>query len=284
MLIFFDPKHILRGLETVNMVAKISPRILGLCASASFMAACATDYVPPPKHLTPPPLWAGSAEPDSIRRELDFHPGIKRSGDWLQKTSATLYREGRIVDEIRYKSPFGKEIIIPANTPVHAQQLSVSRTTSYNYMPVRTDNLNALNNPIEWCYSIPADTACIFWEGETRARYIGMVALSQRNLIGFSAAGMIGPMPNIVEGDADFGGPLVAFQRIVDINDEGFSIMSTIKDGRQEEKEVKKKSVILWQGRNQVELDFMYIKPVKNAEGKIDSVEVSVRSAADKLP
>jgi hypothetical protein len=254
------------------------------CFSAALLVSCATNYIPPADDLKPPPLWAGTVELVPASEAIEFRSGVRRNGDWFQKVATKMSREGRIVDEIRYKSPFGKEIIIPANTPVHAMQMSVTQTISYNYVRQSSTNLNANNNPIEWCYSILADTACIFWEGETRARYVTMVPISQRRLIGFSPTGMIGPMPNIVEGNGDFGGPILATQKLADISDTGFSIVSTLKDGREEEKSLGQKRVISWAGSDRVTLELYTFKAVKNAQGKIDAVEISIIGQPMRTP
>jgi hypothetical protein len=263
-----------------NSVCKTS----GFFFVVSLLASCATPYSPPADDLKPPPLWAGTVELVPTGEATEFRSGVWRNGDWFSRVSTKVSRQGRIVDEIRYKNPFGKEIIVPANTPVHAMQMSVTQTTSYNYVRQSSVDLNANNNPIEWCYSIPADTACIFWEGEARARYITMMPISQRQLIGSSPTGMIGPMPNIVEGEADFGGPIVAIQKLADISDTGFTIATSYKDGREDERSLSRNRVVSWSGRNQVALEIFAFKAIKNAEGKIDAVEVSLIGQPSKTP
>jgi hypothetical protein len=266
------------------MLRSAAVKLFAILVLGSTLAACATNYTPPADDVRPPPLWSGDVEIVPSATPVEFRLGVLRNGDWFRKVPTQISRQGRIVDEIRYKDPFGKEVVIPANTPVHAKQMSVTQTTSYNYVRQSSVNLNGNNNPLEWCYSIPAESACIFWEGETRARYISMGKLSQRQLVGFSPTGMIGPMPNIVEGDADFGGPIVLSQKLANITDVGFSIQATIKDGREEEKSIGQDRVVTWAGRNEVTLEALTFKAVRDGDGKINAVEIVEAAPKDKLP
>jgi hypothetical protein len=68
-------------------------------------------------------------------------------------------------------------------------------------------DMNAYNNPIEWC--VPrfdkGDAVCIFWEGSDRARYIDTSGGTPLNASPTSPSGMVGPMPQVQEQAVDFG-------------------------------------------------------------------------------
>jgi hypothetical protein len=223
-------------------IMKASPFIVATLA----LSACATPYVPPAADMKPPPLWAGTVEIVPVDGPPTGLVGVKKLGDAVFQQKLDVSRQGKITEEIRYKDPFGKDIIVPKGTPVHAQQMSVTRTTSYNYVPTSRVDLNADNNPIEWCFKIPTETACIFWEGETRARYVGMIELSQRRFLGFQPSGMVGPMPKIVEGPNAFGGPML------------------------------QTAVIPWKEPEGVILGGLVFRPQRNPAGVVDAVEVAL--------
>ena len=270
-------------LETYEMAKNITHRLLALFAGSWLLASCAGGYSPPPPEMKIPPLWAGEAELDPPRREIEYHTGLKRGGDLLVKTRDMKFREGRIVDEIKYKNANGKDVIIPANTPVYAKQLSVSITYTTNALS-RTVNLNEVTNPIEWCYSTEQENFCIFFERDSQARYVKLnlvpfVNSPRRNgsaIIGMDE-GRVAPLPNIIEGDEDFGGAVFEFEKIVDINDEGFSIISTLKDGLLKEIETGRTRYI-WRGYSKLAVNPWIFEAVKNAEGKIDSVEATIET------
>lgn len=116
----------------------------------------------------------------------------------------THTRTARILNEIRYTSPFGAEIIIEAGSPARAEQLTLMMSSNYAPTPRYA---NGANDPIEWC-TIPTDgqPVCIFWEGEEKARYISTYASAALHVVTPSgASGMVGPMPQIEEQDVDFG-------------------------------------------------------------------------------
>lgn len=244
-----------------------------LCVAT--LASCASPYVAPPPDLKPPALWSGEAKHITLSDSPGLIRGIRKQGEVFYEERTDVTRTGTILDEIKYKDPFGKEIIIPKGTLVHAKQLSVMQTYSGGYTPTTTTNLNAKNDPIEWCYSIPIESACIFWEGETAARYISMYAISRRNLIGFNASGMRGPMPNIEESSTVYGGPIIIKFRISQISGTGIEITRTIQDGDEPEHELGKKISFLWSGKDFVVYDDFSIKAVHNADGIVDAVEVT---------
>ncbi len=260
------------------MARNIIYRALMLCVASLLLASCGGRYSPPPPDFKLPPVWSGNAHLDPAINQIDFEPGIKRSGDYLVKTRVKSFREGRIVDEIKYQNPYGKNINIPADTPVYAQQLTVTRTNLGGPGPSTSENLNALTNPIEWCYETPDDAKCIFYEREDRARYISIPGVSRTESMPLpifdTERGVRGPLPNIVEDDKDVGGAVFLVQKILDINDEGFLLVTLVKDGLLQEKEVRR-AMFRWAPDSYFQIDFMIIKAVKNAEGKVDAVEVT---------
>lgn len=239
------------------------------------LCSCATPYVPPPANLKPPPLWSGEARRFALPDSPGFQSGICRQGEAFLEERTDVTRTGIILDEIKYKDPFGKEVVIPSNTPVHVKQLSVMQTWTGGYGGSRQTNLNAQNDPIEWCFSIPAETACIFWEGENAARYISMYAISRRNLLGFSASGMRGPMPNIVESPGAYGGPIIFRMRLTQINNVGIEITRTIQDGDEVEHDMGARQSLPWAGKDFVDHDNFRMKAIHNNEGVVDAVEVT---------
>jgi|GEM_PF-5103201 len=238
------------------------------------IGACATPYVPPSKQSHPPQLWSGVATIARLPTSPVFVPGVKRQGDVLFEEHSDATRQGTIQVEIKYRDPFGKEITIPKDTPVHGEQFSLIRSYHNPSKPNGRENLNEQNDPIEWCYKIPTETACIFWESETRARYINMYALSQRLIIGVNASGMIGPMPVIAEGPANFGGPIVHKMVLTRIDDTGVEITPRLKDGSEVERDFGNKISLAWQSQGELTYENFVFRAIRNQQGTIDSAEV----------
>lgn len=247
-------------------------RLFLLCVLT--LGACATPYIPPSLESKPPPLWSGSATRAILPTSPGFVPGIKRQGDALIESHTDATRQGTIQVEIKYRDPFGKEITVPQGTPVHGQQFSLMQSTRYGYLPATETNLNANNDPIEWCFKTATESACIFWESESRARYISMGALSQRLVLGINASGMIGPMPVIVEGPANFGGPIINKMVLTRIDDTGVEITPRLKDGSEVERDFGNKITLAWQSQGELTYENYVFRAIRNQQGTINSAEV----------
>ncbi len=242
--------------------------------SLLILSACATPYVPPALTSTPPAVWSGTASISKLADSPGYSFGIKKVGDNIYEEWSETTRNGFIADEIHYRNPFGKEIIVPAKTIVHAEQLSVTRVTTYGGIRTGQTNLNQEIDPIEWCFKLEKQASCIFWEGETRARYIDMYPLSQRIFFGFNANGMIGPMPKIEEAKVDFGGPIRFYERIEKIDNNGIQINTYSKDGNEIERLSSKGNPASWVGDQKVHYKDYIFTPIKDDSGNITTVKV----------
>jgi hypothetical protein len=273
---------ILIGVSMTKQIFAIS-----VFAVAIAIASCATElkpgssleagdngrYVPPLKSVNLPALWSGSVESVIVGGRGEIRTGVLRDGDWLRKETKRPSRVGRITSEVSYRNALDQQIVIPANTLVHAMQWSASSSV----LPILTqpsfDGANVHHNPIEWCFSISNQAGCIFWENDISAYYVQMIENTQRSLIEIGLFGSRGPMPNIIEEEVDFGGPIVATDKISNITDESFKIVTLVRDGRQADK-IAVSRTLHWSNINEVSFAGLRFKPVRNETGRIDAVEV----------
>jgi len=197
-------------------------------AAMLVVAACATPYRPPGERA--PDQWYGAAglciDPtQAISAPLEAI-GLNQVALRIPLIPA---RTGRLETTITYRGPFGGDKIIPAGTLLMTQQYSMMSRQTYNYMPVgRAVNLNASNDPVEWCTiqeSEPGAT-CIFWEGPDRARYIPVAAMGVL-MQPVMSAGMPGPMPQIREEQTPLAQALA--REFVVASMDGTSVMLSVR-------------------------------------------------------
>lgn len=197
-------------------------RTLVLLATLTVLGACATPYSPP---STPaPPEWMGAAGLAPIQGAVGrLNQAALTEGGVIASIDVDHVRTARIRDELRYKSPYGGDMVIAAGTPARAEQLTMFVSSTYQPVPVA---VGENNNPIEWCArQVNGDTVCIFWEAPDRARYVPTFTdRAPRLVTPFKASGMIGPMPVIVESKVDLGPPLQQQLVVRDWDREGVDV------------------------------------------------------------
>lgn len=207
---------------------------LVLAASAAGLTACASTYQVPVEEA--PPEWRDDGTKLTLTA-VDgtaeaFGGDVMSKGDVLLQFEVENLRTGIIEDAVSWKSPYGVEQSLPAGTPVYARQFSLSMQRTYNYVPTGpARNLNALNNPIEWCAPRENDAVCIFWEGPEKARYIASSGAVPQSVSLTSANGMEGPVPTIIEQEVEFDRPLEARYLITRINDKEMRLMGRLYEG-----------------------------------------------------
>ena len=187
--------------------------VFALMASAT---ACATTYRVPQQEA--PPEWREDGKPIGfapVEGSARSFPGNLKEHGVIMEFDVENERTAIITNTLEWTGPFGGTNIIPAGSPAYARQFSLQQSS--NYGSYFGKNLNAYNNPVEWC--VPrfdkGDAVCIFWEGPDRARYIDTSGGTPQNASPMSPSGMVGPMPQIQEQAVDFGHPMKV-QLVVD--------------------------------------------------------------------
>ena len=196
-------------------------RALGWAAGAAVLSACATTYAPPTEAA--PEAWRGASgmAVDGPVRTTD---GATAKGGTIASWDVTARRAGRLAEPVTVEATYGGQITFPAGSQAVAHQFSLVQTGGYS----GTQNLNAANDPIEWCLrDAKDDLYCAFWEGPDRARYIGFggTLLAPTPTL---TTGPVGPVPFIeeTEGEGPEGEVLV---RVHDFGVNGVRLVSDVR-------------------------------------------------------
>lgn len=194
------------------------------------ISGCATPYIPPT--VPPPALWDGEAGWQVDAHSLRVSEGSKRVGEVIVEHDAQLRRTGLIKETVRLKNAYGTDMIIPEGAKAFATNFTL--TTGPRQVRQNID-------PIEWCAVLPrgidgnkpgAQTVCILWENEQRARYNedyrvgGFVFLPV-----LSPSGMPGPVPKIEEAPVDFGARFTRRLRVAAMTNETVTLELLYHDG-----------------------------------------------------
>ena len=161
--------------------------VFALMASAT---ACATTYRVPQQEA--PPEWREDGKPIGfapVEGSARSFPGNLKEHGVIMEFDVENERTAIITNTLEWTGPFGGTNIIPAGSPAYARQFSLQQSS--NYGSYFGKNLNAYNNPVEWC--VPrfdkGDAVCIFWEGPDRARYIDTSGGTPQNASPMSPSG-----------------------------------------------------------------------------------------------
>jgi hypothetical protein len=200
------------------------------------LAGCATPYRPPTEQ--PPPEWTGDSgwkiRPDTIR----VHEGAHRPGDVLMEYELKAAQTAVVLETVRTKSAYGKDFIIPAGTKLFAENFTLVWRTGW----AGQKQVEQAIDPIEWCAVLPngidgkqpgSDTACLFWETPTQARYTqgfrnGGFGYHPRM---FDTSGMPGPVPKIKVQPVDFGVHIMRQIRVAKLGPARAELESVLSDG-----------------------------------------------------
>jgi hypothetical protein len=191
------------------------------------LPACATPYrpptEPPPEEWTGESGWTVQAENVRVRDEGGHHPG-----DVLLEYPVKMRRTAVVVETVQTKNAYGRDFILPEGTKLFAANFKLTSGQAID--------------PIEWCAVLPhgvdgkqkgSDTACLFWESPTRARYKqdyrdGGFAFHPRMI---TANGMEGPVPRIKVQPVDFGVQIVSQLRVVRFDKKSVQLEEVLSDG-----------------------------------------------------
>jgi hypothetical protein len=209
----------------------------GVFALSIALSGCASTYQPP---RTPPPAqWTGVSGLENVGAPKAL-PGLKHAGDAFAAANVRFLRTGVLAETVETKTAFGGTMTLPKGSKAFATNYTLY--VSANYGPSK--NAQPTNDPIEWCVITPngfdgkkagSETACIFWEGPERSRYmqdyvVGGFAFAPYVDIG-DAAGMPGPTPVFIEQPVDFGVPLTRELRILKVDAKTVRIGVVLSDG-----------------------------------------------------
>ncbi len=169
------------------------------------LGACSTNSSYRVPDQPPPPTWDGQAGIAPVIDTTISHSGEMQEGDELMSFAVERVRTGVLTSDLTYEIAPDKFETIPAGTKLYGAQYTLSMQTTYNGARIGSaTNLNARNNPIEWC-TAPDEGAgqCIFWQGDD----VVIITASGQPLIErlIRTSGPTGPVPEIDETDVDFG-------------------------------------------------------------------------------
>jgi hypothetical protein len=205
------------------------------------LQGCATSYRPPAQQ--PPEEWTGVAGWEVLASTIKVHEGARRPGDTLMEYEVRPRRTAVVLETVQTKTAYGKDFIIPEGTKLFAENFTlVTRGGWWGEKEIKQSV-----DPIEWCGVLPhgtdgkqkgADTACLFWEGPTQARYMqqykdGGFAFSPRM---HDTSGMPGPVPKIKVQPVDFGVQILSKVRIVKMSPRRIELEFLRTDGASEQR------------------------------------------------
>jgi hypothetical protein len=236
-----------RWTQKKESVSKMKNRI-SMMAIAVVFTACATEYIPPRE--MPPANWLGDSGVANIAGTERVFEGPLGVDGVVAERQLHLMRTGTMTGTVQTKTPYGKDLIIPAGTKVFAENWTLMQGTIYGVGGKRQEN-----DPIEWC--APLDhgtdgkskesmTVCMFWETPERARYMesSLIGGYQFQPLITQTSGMPGPMPVIEDKAVDFGKALKFQMRISKITPTGFLLQDILTDGSHTK--VKKSTTVSW--------------------------------------
>ena len=205
------------------------PKLL-LTAVLVLLTACSTSYTVPTQNA--PDVWQdkGAYGLQYIEGTLEHHEGLKQQGDALLEFGVEQLRTATIVQDIVWKDKLGRERSIAAGTPAYAAQFTFIKSIN-NGRKGYSQNMNARNNPIEWCVPFRNKATCIFWEGPDQARYIDAMGGVPMRAVPIGGDGVRGPMPELREGDVNFERSLKVEVVIQSLRKSRIDIQTNYTDG-----------------------------------------------------
>lgn len=198
--------------------------------TAVLAAGCASTYEVP--RLRAPLEWTGRAGIQPVAETLEVFEGEHARDSVLLRWGVEHVRTGRLAQDAVYGHPDREQFTLPAGTPVYAMQFSMQQVTTYGGAETARRDLNAGNNPIEWC-AVPASgpTVCAFWESPEQALYIdaprGMPLIASIR----SPVGRPGVVPVVTEEPVDFATPLMMEVRVGRVRERDVQLATQITDG-----------------------------------------------------
>lgn len=189
---------------------------------------CASPYVPPTR--TPMAPWIGLSGWTFDGNGARVLEGTRRLGEAFIEHDARFIRTGIVEERIEWKSANGTNLIIPAGAKAFAMNFTLVNGETRAKQAI---------DPTEWCVYLPqgvdgqkqnAETVCIFWESEDRARYFPADGLAFEPRLS-STSGMPGVVPKIRQVQVDFGFDFKRQIRVKWITKDAIAIESVFYDG-----------------------------------------------------
>jgi TonB family protein len=202
------------------------------------LQGCATSYLPPA--VPPPEEWAGSSGWEVPAETIKVHEGSRRAGDVLVEYEMKPRRTAVVLEAVKMKTAYGKDLILPEGTKLFAENFTLVRRSG----AMGNQEAKQAINPTEWCTVLPhgtdgkqsgSDTVCMFWESPTQARYMQEYrngGFGYQPRVGTS--GMPGPVPKIRVEPVDLGVSIVARLRVVKLSSANFELEEILSDGTSE--------------------------------------------------
>jgi hypothetical protein len=206
------------------------------------LPACTAPYRPPTER--PPDEWMGESGWRVQSANVRVFEGTRRAGDELLEYPGEFTRTAVVLETARTRDAFGHDFIIPGGTALFAMNFTLKSGQAID--------------PIEWCGVLPhgvdgkqkgSDTACLFWEAPTRARYTqdhrdGGFGFHPRMVGG--TGGVAGPVPRIRVQPVDFGVEIVSRVRVIKVDERQVELETVMSDGQSEERTESR--TIRWDG------------------------------------
>jgi len=225
-----------------------------------WLQACATSYRPPTE--PPPPEWTGASGWEIVPGSQKIYEGPRREGDVFIEYLLKPRRTGTVVETVRTKSAYGKDIIIPKGTRVFAENFTLVTQAGW---AGNQQNKQAID-PIEWCGVLPqgidgkqggSQGVCLFWESPTQVRYMEDYAVGgfgyDPDIYGTS--GMPGPVPPIDVTPVELGVEVRSQLRIVQLDDKRIEIQEFLTDGSLEKRKSRERPVS-WRGQKSLSFEY----------------------------
>src|SRR6185503_8297789 len=211
-------------------------KALTAVSTVLWLQACATSYRPPIE--PPPPEWTGASGWDIVPGSQKTYEGPRGEGDVFIEYALKPRRTGTVVETVRTKSAYGKDIIIPKGTRVFAENFTFVTQAGW---AGQQQNKQAID-PIEWCAVLPrgidgkqsgSQGVCLFWESPTQVRYMEDYTVGgfgyDPDIYGTS--GMPGPVPQIDVTPVELGVEVRSQLRIVQLDEKRIEIQQFLTDG-----------------------------------------------------
>ena len=203
------------------------------------LEGCATPYRPPTE--PPPAEWTGDSGFEVQADTIKVYEGARRPRDVLIEYGVQFRRTAVVLETVQTKDAYGRDFILAEGTKLFATNFTLTSQTGV----WGNKQLRQSVDPIEWCAVLPhgvdgkqadSDTACLFWESPTQARYMQDFRNGgyRFNPEFIGTAGMPGPVPKIKVQPVDFGVAIVAQVRLVKVNAKRVELEVVMSDGTSE--------------------------------------------------
>ncbi len=239
-------------------------KVLTVSSIILVLQACATSYRPPTE--PPPPEWIGASGWEIVPGSQKTYEAPRGEGDVFIEYVLKPRRTGTVLDAVRTKSAYGKDLIIPKGTLVFAENFTLVTQGGWAGNEQNKQEID----PIEWCAVLPrgidgkqsgSQGVCLFWESPMQARYMEDFTVGgfgyDPDMYGTS--GTPGPVPQIDVSPVELGVEVRSQLRIVQLDDKRIEIQEFLTDGSSEKQKGRDRPV-WWRGQKILSLEYAGIK------------------------